>query len=132
MKRGQSISEILRGIDDATVNQDKVEEDDMRFLYEFVWDGSIGDEYDELKKSFVKVFGKEAALRLCAFTLKRHKFSLTADGFTEEEMSELSLRLFVTMVMLLNHQDLNTDYPLELTLTQDRRDLRAQRLAKRY
>jgi len=122
--RGQPLGEILRAIYDVT-GEDELKRKQTAFLYMFVWEGSIEDEYDELKNEFVNVLGTATARRLCAFVLRAHKYDLITDGFTDDEMSLLLNRLFVLMVMLLHHNDIAAKNALEVALSEGGLHLRA-------
>jgi hypothetical protein len=118
--KGQSIGEILQWIYDSPINNDKVTQADIDFLYMFIWEESLQNaEVDELKNEFVDVFGKETARRLCKFALNRHPYNLSKDGFTEPEMSELISMLTIDMVLLLHHRDVAIEQPLEVAVTDE-------------
>jgi hypothetical protein len=122
--RGQPFGEILCEIYNA-IGEDELKRKQTSFLYMVVWEGSIADEYDDVKNEFVNVFGTATARRLCAFALRAHKFNLITDGFTDDELSQLLNRMFCLMIFLLHHKDINAEYALEVALTEGGLHLRA-------
>ena len=90
---------------------------DVDFLYLFVFGGSLhNQEWDALKETFVDLFGKEGARRLCHFQLQFHKFSLSVDGFTKGEMQGLVTDLIIHIVMLISHPDVTDNPSMALAL----------------
>jgi hypothetical protein len=55
---------------------------------------------------------------------------LTVDGFTEPELERLVNQLFCAMVFLLHHEEVSDTEKLEVSLTDDKADLRAWSLSQ--
>ena len=94
-------------------------EADVDFLHFFVWGGSIGEEEDAIKSETSVLFGEVITRGLCRYVLRNHRYSLTKDGFTDEEIDTLVRRMLIDMV-LLTHQEVVAKDPvhaLSVTVT---------------
>ena len=109
-KEFSSIGEILQLIYDVELSDYDVRLSDQSFLFDFLFGGSIGENFDRIKQRFIELFGVETAKKMCGFSLIHWEQSFS-DGFTEAEIDQLAGMVEWNMRFLCFNQELNPEEP---------------------
>ncbi len=104
-----TIGEILHWLYGQELSIHGITRKDEEFVFEFYFGGVMEGDFEEVKRPFIDLFGKETTLRLCGYCHSQRGQKLS-DGFTLEEFAKLGNLIYAMMTFMIFHKEV---YPTE-------------------